>query len=91
MATKVVPIRFPKKDLKALDSFVSEGEFKSRSEMIRYAVKRTISDLYAKKIEEEILKKPGARTKTNEQILKELRSIRRGLWGKKYAKGISGL
>lgn len=90
MSTEVIPIRFPKKDLEALDSFVSEGEFKSRSEMIRYAVKKTVSELYEKKLAEEILKKSGVKNKTSGQILKELKEIRMELWSKKYAKSLSG-
>jgi metal-responsive CopG/Arc/MetJ family transcriptional regulator len=39
MATDVTSIRLPLKDAIMLDHFVESGEFKSRSEFIRFAVK----------------------------------------------------
>jgi len=88
MATDVTTIRLPPKDTLIIDQFVDAGEFKSRSEFMRYAIKRTIFDLILKEFHEKVAKKGKPTKKEEEKVLADLKDIRRELW-KKYAKDIS--
>ena len=54
MESKIVPIRLKKKDLKVIDTFVEMGEFKDRSDFIRFSIKLAIIKLLEKRLSEEV-------------------------------------
>jgi len=88
MTTEVTTIRLPPKDSLIIDHFVEAGEFKSRSEFMRYAIKKTICDLVLKEFHEKMGKKGNPSKKEIEELVAELKDIRSGLW-ERYAKNIS--
>lgn len=85
MATDVTTIRLPAKDLMMIEHFVKDGEFKSKSELIRYAVKKTIFEMLLKEFHEKLGSKELPDKKQIEELLDEIKTIRRKQW-KTYAK-----
>ena len=86
MATDITSIRLPSKDAIMLDHFVETGEFKSKSEFIRYAIKKTINEMILREFHESM---SGDMTGTDvENIQKEIKKIRKDLWDE-YAKHLS--
>ena len=85
MVTDVTTIRLPPKDSMIIDHFVDGGEFKSRSEFMRYAIKRTICELVLKEFHEKMGSKGKPTKKEVEELVSEIRQIRKGLWDE-YAK-----
>ena len=83
MSTEVTSIRLPSKDAAILDHFVEQGAFKSKSEFIRYAIKKTINEIILQEFHEK-LKEPV----NNKDVNKEIKKIRKELW-EEYAKHIS--
>ena len=53
MKSKIVPIRLKKKDLEVIDTFIEMGEFKDRSDFIRFSIKLAIIKLLEKRLSEE--------------------------------------
>jgi Arc/MetJ-type ribon-helix-helix transcriptional regulator len=88
MATEVTTIRLPPKDTLIIDQFVDAGEFKSRSEFMRFAIKRTICELVLKEIHEKIGTKGKPTKKEEEELLAQIDEIRRELW-ERHVKNIS--
>lgn len=88
MTTDVTTIRLPPKDSLIIDHFVEAGEFKSRSEFMRYAIKKTICDLVLKEFHEKMGTKGKPTKKEVVDLVSELKDLRRGLW-ERYAKNIS--
>lgn len=76
MATEVTSIRLPPKDATIIDHFVTTGEFKSRSEFMRYAVKKTICELVLKEFHEKLGKKGASSKKECSGLLSEIDKIR---------------
>ncbi|MCD6483908.1 MAG: hypothetical protein J7L47_02215 [Candidatus Odinarchaeota archaeon] len=54
MDSKIVPIRLKKKDLEIIDTFIEMGEFKDRSDFIRFSIKLAIIKLLEKRLSEEV-------------------------------------
>ncbi len=48
MVTDITSIRLPQRDAVIVEHFVESGEFKSKSEFIRFAVKKTINEMILK-------------------------------------------
>ena len=88
MTTEVTTIRLPPKDSVIIDQFVDAGEFKSRSDFMRFAIKKTIFELILKEFHDKVAKKGKPTKNEEERVMAELKEIRRELW-KKYAKDIS--
>jgi Arc/MetJ-type ribon-helix-helix transcriptional regulator len=86
MTTDVTSIRLPHKDAAVIEHFIASGEFKSRSEFIRYAIKKTINEIllqeFHERLNEPLDKKGVAR------IQKEIKEIRKRLWDE-YVQHIS--
>lgn len=88
MSTEVTSIRLPPKDTMMLDHFVESGEFKSRSEFIRFAVKKAINEMVLREFHEKLSEdKPMNKKKLN-KLQKEIKEIRQKLW-EDYAKNLS--
>ncbi len=86
MATDITSIRLPSKDAAMLEHFVEMGDFKSKSEFIRYAVKKTINEMILKEFHESMNKELTG--KDVEKIQKDIKKIRKELW-EDYAKHLS--
>jgi len=88
MATDVTSIRLPQRDAIIVEHFVETGEFKSKSEFIRFAVKKTINEMILKEFHEKLSEKKPITKKKLANIQKEIKEIRKQLWDE-YAKHIS--
>jgi Arc/MetJ-type ribon-helix-helix transcriptional regulator len=88
MATDVTSIRLPLKDAIMLDHFVESGEFKSRSEFIRFAVKKAINEMILKEFHEKLGEDKKMTKKKLDKLQKEIKEIRQKLW-EDYAKHLS--
>ncbi|MCK4266893.1 MAG: hypothetical protein KAX31_06400 [Thermoplasmata archaeon] len=86
MTTDITSIRLPTKDAVMLEHFVDKGDFKSKSEFIRYAIKKTINEMILREFHEK-LSEPTDEKKIK-QIQKEIKNIRKQLW-EDYAKHLS--
>lgn len=87
MATEVVTIRLPPKDTQLIDFFIKEGEFKSRSDFLRYATKRMIAELISKRLDAMVVTKK-VNKKELERIHKLIKETRKELWSGKYAQSV---
>ena len=88
MATEVTSIRLPQKDADIVEHFVEIGEFKSKSEFIRFAIKKTINEMILKEFHDKLRDKEPLTKKKVDRIQKEIKDIRKQLWDE-YAKHIS--
>lgn len=88
MATDVTSIRLPPKDAIMVDHFVEMGEFKSRSEFIRFAVKKVINEMILKEFHEKLSEDKKMSKKQLDKLQKEIKEIRKKLW-EEYAEHIS--
>jgi Arc/MetJ-type ribon-helix-helix transcriptional regulator len=86
MVTDITSIRLPSKDAIMVEHFVEMGEFKSKSEFIRYAIKKTINEMILREFHESISEEMTEDDVKN--IQKEIKKIRRDLWDD-YAKHLS--
>jgi len=88
MSTDITSIRLPNKDTTLIEHFIDTGEFKSRSEFVRYAVKKTLNEMLLKEIQEKMVETGPMTKKKVTQIQKEIKEIRKMLW-EQYAQHIS--
>ncbi len=88
MATDVTSIRLPPKDAIMVDHFVEMGEFKSRSEFIRFAVKKVINEMILKEFHEKLSEDKKMSKKQLDKLQKEIKEIRKKLW-EEYAEHLS--
>ena len=86
MSTDVTSIRLPHKDAIVIEHFVASGEFKSKSEFIRYAIKKTINEIILQEFHEKMTE--PVKKKDVDKIQKEIKEIRKKLWDE-YAQHIS--
>jgi len=86
MATDITSIRLPSKDAIMVEHFVENGEFKSKSEFIRYAIKKTINEMILREFHESMSEELTG--KDVEKIQKDIKRIRKQLWDD-YAKHLS--
>ena len=86
MPTEITSIRLPQKDAIVIEHFVESGEFKSKSEFIRYAIKKTINEIILQEFHEKLTE--PIRKKDVDKIQKEIKEIRKKLWDE-YAQHIS--
>lgn len=80
MATDITSIRLPKKDAVLIEHLIDAGEFKSKSEFIRYAVKKTINEMMLQEIQEKIGSDEEITPEAINEIQKEIKEIRKYLW-----------
>ena len=85
MAVDVTSIRLTEKDSAQIDRFIEDGHFKSRSEFIRYAVKKTINEILLQDIQNRLRTEEIGSV---EEILGEIKDIRKKLWDE-YAEDLS--
>jgi Arc/MetJ-type ribon-helix-helix transcriptional regulator len=69
MENERITVRLPKRDLASIDAFIELGEFASRSEVIRHAVRD-----YLRKRTQEILESAD-QIKQVEQLRQEIKNI----------------
>ena len=86
MSTDVTSIRLPHKDAMVIEHFVGSGEFKSKSEFIRYAIKKTMNEIILQEFHEKMTE--PIKKKDMDKIQKEIKEIRKELWDE-YAQHIS--
>lgn len=85
MVTDVTSIRLPPKDSMMVDHFVELGEFKSKSEFIRFAVKKVINEMVLREFHEKLSEDKTMNKKKLDKLQKEIKEIRQKLW-EDYAK-----
>ena len=85
MSTEITSIRLPPKDSMMVDHFVEMGEFKSRSEFIRFAVKKVINEMILREFHEKLNEDKSINKKRLNKLQKEIKEIREKLW-EDYAK-----
>ena len=78
MATGITSIRLPEKDAVLVEHFVEKGDFKSRSEFIRYAVKKTINEMILREFHERLSQPTDG--KKIAKIQEDIKKIRKQLW-----------
>jgi Arc/MetJ-type ribon-helix-helix transcriptional regulator len=88
MSTEITSIRLPPKDSMMVDHFVEIGEFKSRSEFIRFAVKKAINEMILKEFHEKLSEDKKMNKKSLSKLQKEIKDIRQKLW-EEYAEHLS--
>jgi Arc/MetJ-type ribon-helix-helix transcriptional regulator len=88
MATEVTSIRLPPKDSMMVEHFVESGEFKSKSEFIRFAVKKVINEMILKEFHEKLSEDKKISKKEINTLQKEIKAIRQELW-EDYAEHLS--
>jgi Arc/MetJ-type ribon-helix-helix transcriptional regulator len=88
LSTDITSIRLPNKDTTLIEHFIDTGEFKSRSDFVRFAVKKTLNEMLLKEIQEKMLDTGPMTKKKVTQIQKEIKDIRKMLW-EQYAQHIS--
>ena len=70
MDSKIVPIRLKKKDLEVIDTFIKIGEFRDRSDFIRFSIKLAIIKLLEKRLSEEMILNNSNDSKKDSKISK---------------------
>ena len=88
MATDVSSIRLPHRDNIVLEHFVKEGLFQSKSDFIRYAIRKTINEMILRDIRESIELDQKLKDISPEDLQKEIKEIRKKLW-EEYSENIS--
>ena len=88
MSSEITSVRLPPKDSMMVDHFVENGEFKSRSEFIRFAVKKLINEMILREFHEKLGEDKKINKKKLDKLQKEIKEIRQNLW-EDYAKHLS--
>ena len=88
MPADVTSIRLPKKDAVLIDHLIEVGEFKSKSEFIRYAIKKTINEILLQEIQEKMMSEEKISADSIDELQDEIKEIRKYLWDQ-YEKNIS--
>jgi Arc/MetJ-type ribon-helix-helix transcriptional regulator len=73
-------VRLPAKDSALIDHFIKAGEFKNKSEFIKYAVKKAINEVILRELEEKSHAAPQLSEKDVDKLLTEIKDIRKKLW-----------
>ena len=88
MVTDVSSIRLAKRDTVMLDHFVKEGLFQSKSDFIRYAIRKAINEMILRDIREDIALDEDLANITPDDLQKEIKEIRKRLW-EEYSENLS--
>jgi len=88
MATDVTSIRLAHRDNIVLEHFVKEGLFQSKSDFIRYAIRKTINEMILRDIRESIVLDQKLKDISPKDLQKEIKEIRKKLW-EEYSENIS--
>lgn len=83
MATDVVTVRLPPRDTEMIDFLVKQGEFKSRSDFLRFAAKRAVTELLEDKLREKVVRRTLAEEDL-EDLERTIRTIRSQLWTERH-------
>lgn len=71
-----------------LDHFVKEGLFQSKSDFIRYAIRKAINEMILRDIREDIALDEDLSNITPDDLQKEIKEIRKKLW-EEYSENLS--
>lgn len=86
MTAATVPIRFTKEDIEAMERFVKEGYFSTKSDLIRTSVRYCLREIAFEEFMQDASRKP-VKKKELERVNKE---IREGVWKREFrAQGLS--
>jgi len=88
MGTDVSSVRLPPKDTTMVEHFVKTGAFKSKSEFVRYAVKKLIDEMLLREFHEKATTGENIDKDDLNKLLAEIRTIREKVW-EDYAKNLS--
>ena len=88
MTTEVVTARLPLHDTELINFFIEKGEFKSKSDFFRFAVKHTLAQLIQQYLDSMIVMEKINEDKI-EEINKLIKKVREETWSKKYAQSLS--
>ena len=88
MSSDISSIRLPPRDTLMVDHFVKDGLFQSKSDFIRYAIRKTINEMILREIQEGIALDDSMKDITPEKLNQEIKEIRRKLW-EEYSESVS--
>ena len=88
MTTEVVTARLPIHDTELINFFIEKGEFKSKSDFFRFAVKHTLAELIQKYLDSMIVTEKIDENRLDE-INELIKKVRQDTWSKKYAQSLS--
>ena len=71
-----------------LDHFVKEGLFQSKSDFIRYEIRKAINEMILRDIREDIALDEDLSNITPDDLQKEIKEIRKKLW-EEYSENLS--
>jgi len=89
MVSDVSSIRIAPRDTLWVDHFVKEGLFQSKSDFIRFAIRKAINEMILRDIKEGIAFDNTLQDIDPEDIQSEIKKIRKKLW-EEYSENISG-
>ena len=85
MSNGSITVRLAEKDIEGIDRLVSQGRFTSRSDLVRTAVRRIVDpDEELLRMIEENGRRADAEGLTIEDIVKEVRKVRKELYEEMY-------
>jgi len=80
MSSEVTSIRLTSRDTMVIDHYIKDGTFNSKSDFIRYAVRKTINEMVLRDIREKIGLDNELKNISPEKLEKEVKDIRKKLW-----------
>lgn len=79
MATDVLTVRLPPKDTEMIDLLVEQGAFTSRSDFLRFAVKRAVAEHLDRELRTRVPRQPLDEADLDD-LLAKVREVRAELW-----------
>lgn len=83
MAAATVPIRFTKKDIEAMERFIKEGYFSTKSDLIRTSVRHYLREIAFEGFMQSATGEP-VKKEDLERVNKEIREIRGEIWKREF-------
>lgn len=79
MVTDVLTVRLPPRDTEMIDLLVEQGAFASRSDFLRFAVKRAVTEHLDRELRTRTPRQPLDETDLDD-LLAKVREVRAELW-----------
>jgi Arc/MetJ-type ribon-helix-helix transcriptional regulator len=83
MTSTAVPIRFTKKDIEAMERFVEEGYFSTKSDLIGTSVRHYLREIAFEEFMQSASRKPIKKGEL-ERLKREIREIRKDIWKREF-------